>query len=586
MLAELKKAKEIAIDLEHHDMRTYVGIVSLMQISTRNQDWIVDTLKPWRRKLECLNEVFTDPQILKVFHGSGMDMIWLQRDLGIYMVGMFDTEPAARALRYPRAALAYLLEKHVKFQAQKQHQLADWRVRYVQTPFLICLANPLYSPLSQELFDYARADTHFLLFIYDCMRNELIQNSNLAIPDGDLLQKVLEGSKNYQLQRYEVPRYDAKQGMGQSGWYKMLLKTPVLFSKEQFSVFKALHQWRDNVAREDDDSIHYVMSNHALMSLSRVMPTQKEKFLSAASHLSASMRNRQDELVKVIAQARDAGKNGPEMKDVLMELDQVAAEQRRQKWAHGRERASVILAMTTSKPTISPTTAPTPRKRVSIDPSTVRAEKSKFWGATLGSQTQKRSVSMDVRLALPLPQLTAEVFSDNSSFMPGTPVAQTPNSIVRPEHTFVPAASRPKLEEDDVFIIKDLGGNGKKRKLAEAETATTSDDFGTQQDSLSIEEVSAKEQRRLAKAAKKSMKEAKKAREAQEADEVEMEEAFDYANAPSVLNAQAEMQKTKKGKKMKKDRGFDPYAKSADAPKGLPRAQREKAGRTATFKSL
>lgn len=131
MLEELKKAKEIAIDLEHHDMRTYVGIVSLMQISTRNQDWIVDTLKPWRRKLECLNEVFTDPSILKVFHGSGMDMIWLQRDFGLYVVGLFDTEPAARALRYPRAALAFLLEKHVKFQAQKQHQLADWRIRYV-----------------------------------------------------------------------------------------------------------------------------------------------------------------------------------------------------------------------------------------------------------------------------------------------------------------------------------------------------------------------------------------------------------------------------------------------------------------------
>jgi len=66
MLAELKTAKEIAIDLEHHDNRSYIGIVSLMQISTRNKDWIVDTLKPWRRRLECLNEVFTDPAILKV----------------------------------------------------------------------------------------------------------------------------------------------------------------------------------------------------------------------------------------------------------------------------------------------------------------------------------------------------------------------------------------------------------------------------------------------------------------------------------------------------------------------------------------
>lgn len=66
MLEELKQAKEIAIDLEHHDEHSYIGIVSLMQISTREKDWIIDTLKPWRQDLAVLNEVFTDPKILKV----------------------------------------------------------------------------------------------------------------------------------------------------------------------------------------------------------------------------------------------------------------------------------------------------------------------------------------------------------------------------------------------------------------------------------------------------------------------------------------------------------------------------------------
>lgn len=66
MLGELMKAKEIAVDLEHHDFRSYVGLVSLMQISTREKDWIVDTLQPWRHKLEVLNQVFTNPKIVKV----------------------------------------------------------------------------------------------------------------------------------------------------------------------------------------------------------------------------------------------------------------------------------------------------------------------------------------------------------------------------------------------------------------------------------------------------------------------------------------------------------------------------------------
>ena len=66
MLQELKLEKEIAVDLEHHDEHSYIGLVSLMQISTRDKDWIVDTLKPWRQELQILNEVFADPKIVKV----------------------------------------------------------------------------------------------------------------------------------------------------------------------------------------------------------------------------------------------------------------------------------------------------------------------------------------------------------------------------------------------------------------------------------------------------------------------------------------------------------------------------------------
>lgn len=129
MLEELKGATEIAIDLEHHDYRSYHGLLSLMQISTREKDWIVDTLRPWRHKLEVLNEVFADPNIVKVFHGAFMDIIWLQRDLGLYIVGLFDTYHASSALGYPQRSLAYLLKSFVDFDADKKYQMADWRIR-------------------------------------------------------------------------------------------------------------------------------------------------------------------------------------------------------------------------------------------------------------------------------------------------------------------------------------------------------------------------------------------------------------------------------------------------------------------------
>ena len=65
LLVWLRDAKEIAIDLEYHSYRSYYGFVCLMQISTRKGDWIIDTLA-LRDELEELNEVFTDPQIVKV----------------------------------------------------------------------------------------------------------------------------------------------------------------------------------------------------------------------------------------------------------------------------------------------------------------------------------------------------------------------------------------------------------------------------------------------------------------------------------------------------------------------------------------
>jgi exosome complex exonuclease RRP6 len=64
LIDKLRKAREIALDLEHHSYRTYSGFVCLMQISTREEDWIVDPFE-LRDELEDLNEVLTDPSIVK-----------------------------------------------------------------------------------------------------------------------------------------------------------------------------------------------------------------------------------------------------------------------------------------------------------------------------------------------------------------------------------------------------------------------------------------------------------------------------------------------------------------------------------------
>ena len=67
MVDELKGAEEIAIDLEHHDTRSYYGFTCLLQISTRDKDWVVDAIK--LRSLlaqDKLGGVMADPSVIKV----------------------------------------------------------------------------------------------------------------------------------------------------------------------------------------------------------------------------------------------------------------------------------------------------------------------------------------------------------------------------------------------------------------------------------------------------------------------------------------------------------------------------------------
>ncbi len=90
-----------------------------------------------------------------------MDVLWLQRDFGIYLVNMFDTQQASRHLNFRANSLAYLLKELCAIDTNKAYQLADWRQR----------------PLSANMKLYARTDTHYLLEIYDKLRVSLIESA-------------------------------------------------------------------------------------------------------------------------------------------------------------------------------------------------------------------------------------------------------------------------------------------------------------------------------------------------------------------------------------------------------------------------
>ncbi|TGO34155.1 hypothetical protein BHYA_0210g00120 [Botrytis hyacinthi] len=588
MLEELKGATEIAVDLEHHDTRSYVGLVSLMQISTREKDWIVDTLKPWRQQLQVLNEVFADPNIIKVFHGAYMDIVWLQRDLGLYVVGLFDTHYACRRLGFAGGSLAFLLKKYIDFDADKKYQLADWRIR----------------PLPEEMFFYARADTHFLLYIFDNLRNELLDAPDVETPDAEepvatSMDIVLQKSKETSLLRYERQLYNAESGKGPGGWFSLIYKTPALLSSEQFSVFKAVHAWRDQIARKDDDSINFVMSNSVLVNLAKFMPMDMIALLSIIRPISHSVKSRTGELLEVIKAAKENGKDGPKSIDVLRKSPDSAATPK-------SNTGAKFTSQKLSKLDVTP-----------VDKTELTTDTSSFWGGAFGSSIWEPSTTTpdqdSMRLAIPLPQLSEEVFAETS-----TPLTDRSRMVI-PEAQTPVATPTPSKVKDEPFVLK----RGSKRK-SETITDPDEDQKATGDYDISLDYTSSAEaERRRAKFAKMEEKRLRKQQkkeaaqelkaaaqereaeeeeseneeveedveksEAEQADEEQEqeEEDFDYSKAESVLNSKKDKKdkggKGGKGKKEKKP--FDPYQKSSNAEKGMRRVQNgERGGRSATFK--
>lgn len=129
------------------------------------------------------------------------------------------------------------------------------------------------------MLNYARSDTHFLLFIYDNLRNALLDRSQsrsqsrIASPSGQddtqppaqppspdfMLRDVLSRSEDTALRVYEKEVYDAETGQGPGGWDTLAKKWNKSLmggqdGAKRMDTYKRIHAWRDRVAREEDES--------------------------------------------------------------------------------------------------------------------------------------------------------------------------------------------------------------------------------------------------------------------------------------------------------------------------------------------
>jgi exosome complex exonuclease RRP6 len=269
MYKKLKTEPIIAVDLEHHYLHSYTGLVSLMQLSSGTEDFLVDTIK-LREVLQSpnysLNFLFTNPAILKVFHGAESDIGWLQRDFDTFVVNMFDSFFAAKIL-CPKQSLAYLLERFLSITLDKTHQLADWRER----------------PLSPEMTAYARKDTHYLIQLYFVLKR------NLSL---DQFEEVLKQS-NQQCAVLNEPKV-----VTDWSWKRPSKQLNCPFNSRP--LFKAIFYWREDRAKALDVSPEAIMTNECILTLANAKAKTDAEIRTSLGNIPDLLTAELPSLIKVL----------------------------------------------------------------------------------------------------------------------------------------------------------------------------------------------------------------------------------------------------------------------------------------------
>jgi ribonuclease D len=227
----------LAVDTESNSLHAYREQVCLIQFSTPATDYLVDPLA--LHDLSPLAPLFCNPKIEKVFHAAEYDLICLKRDFGITLANIFDTMQAARILGYKQVGLDSMLAEKLGITLNKRYQKADWAER----------------PLSQEMLNYARLDTHHLLDLRDCLQTELQERGRWELAHEEFCRLAMGNG----IVKPEVPSWQRVKGTQH-------------FTKRQLATLQELCLWRDTQAEKMGRPVFKVIDDKRLVSIALVAP--------------------------------------------------------------------------------------------------------------------------------------------------------------------------------------------------------------------------------------------------------------------------------------------------------------------------
>jgi len=230
----------VALDTESNSFHVYRERVCLLQLSTHDQDWVVD---PLAVDVQPLGALLCDGRET-VLHGADYDVRCLRREFGWRLPRLFDTMIAARRLGRAGLGLSALVEARFGVKLSKANQRSDWGRR----------------PLSPDQLAYAALDTHYLLPIAEELRAELARQGlhDQALAEFQRISEVEPKEKVFD----------------QDGWRR--LKGARELDAPGKAVLRALWIAREAKASEVDRPPFKVLAEQTMVDIAKQRPTSGE----------------------------------------------------------------------------------------------------------------------------------------------------------------------------------------------------------------------------------------------------------------------------------------------------------------------
>jgi ribonuclease D len=252
-----READVVMLDTEFVRVRTYYPQLGLIQLFDGKQLSLIDPTE--LTDMGSFVELLKDTSVLKVLHACGEDLEVFQNAFDCTPFPMVDTQLMAAFLGHGLSTgFATLVEEYLGVELDKSESRTDWMAR----------------PLTQKQLDYAAADVHYLLPLYEKLFDKVTEAGwwEAVQQESDLLV-----SKRVRNTNPDNAYLDIK-----GAWQ---------LKPRELAILKPLATWRYREALKRDLALNFIFKEGDLLTVARLGLTSFKKMEAEGIDIRAINRH-------------------------------------------------------------------------------------------------------------------------------------------------------------------------------------------------------------------------------------------------------------------------------------------------------